>query len=589
MRRERPRADLPAVTSGGAATSATGGSAATQAVDADPRRWRSRRGLALAIRVSVFLVPFVASFSAARVAREVLPVPHGIAATVAWWMSVVLASVLTFVAIDRSARRLLPVAALYQLALAFPDRAPSRYKLALRSGTVKDLSEKVRAGGDLGTSAAVVAENIVMIVNAITQHDRLTRGHSERVRAYAELIGEELGLDPDARDKLRWAALVHDVGKLCVRPEVLNKPGRPTEEEWAELRAHPAEAERLVAPLRPWLGEWVDAATQHHERIDGKGYPYGLQGHEITLAGRIVAVADAYDCMTSTRSYKQALPPEQARYELSRNSGTQFDPDCVRALLQVSVGRRRGFAGLVGSLTGMPGVREVTAALSGGGATAGATAAAVVALAVPATGAPMPFAPFERPAGAEVVETVDDPAAPAAAGSGADGAVATADVRAPAGDATSSRGDTTRRTTTTTTTTATTTTTTTTTKPRTDARPVVGPTPSDVVDAPTTTAPITTTTTKNKEPDARDDERTVLLGSTTSIDVLANDEDEDGVLDRSTLRIVEKPAVGTATVTNGKVVYSAPLFALVARTELFYEICDDDGACDEARLRIFIV
>ncbi|HEX5616489.1 MAG TPA: HD domain-containing phosphohydrolase [Acidimicrobiia bacterium] len=571
------------MTLGGGATSATGGSATTQAVDADPRRWRSRRGIAFAIRAAVFLVPFAASFVAARVVRGLLPVPHGLAATVAWWVTVVLTSMLAFVAIDRTARKLLPIAALYKLALSFPDQAPSRYKLALRSGGVKELSARVRAGGDIGATAGEAAENVLMIVNALTKHDRMTRGHSERVRAYAELIGEELGLDRDDRDKLRWAALVHDVGKLCVRPEVLNKPGRPTEEEWAELRAHPAEAERLVAPLRPWLGDWVDAATQHHERIDGKGYPYGLSGDEISLAGRIVAVADAYDCMTSTRSYKKALPTEQARFELTRNSGTQFDPVCVRALLNVSVGRRRGFAGIFGSLTGMPGVREMAAAVSGGSATAGATAAAVVALAVPVTGAPMMFDPVEPAAAEEIVlvDTRSDSGPSSAPGdpSGSDDPAAPTDARPGTTTSTTTDGGSAS-------TSTTTAPTSTTTRPRLDdiVRDVVDPLPIDIT--PTTT---TTTTTANREPDARDDEVTVLVGTTTAINVLANDTDEDGVLDRSSLKIVTAPSSGKATVMNGRIVFTAPLLALIERVELYYQICDDDGACEQARLRIFIL
>jgi HD-GYP domain-containing protein (c-di-GMP phosphodiesterase class II) len=100
---------------------------------------------------------------------------------------------------------------------------------------------------------------------------------------------------------------------------------------------HPAAAEGLLDPLSPWLGEWVGAATEHHERFDGGGYPRGLAREEITLAGRIVAVADTYDCIVSTRSYKAAAPAEQARAELAAGSGTQFDPVIVRALLAAPI------------------------------------------------------------------------------------------------------------------------------------------------------------------------------------------------------------------------------------------------------------
>ncbi len=126
---------------------------------------------------------------------------------------------------------------------------------------------------------------------------------------------------------------------------VLNKDGRPTDEEWEIIRRHPAAATPRLQALTPWLGEWAGAATDHHERYDGKGYPRGLAGQQISRAGRIVAVADAYDVMTAPRSYKPSLPAEQARVERATNSGTQFDPDVVRAFLAVSLGRRKPLAG----------------------------------------------------------------------------------------------------------------------------------------------------------------------------------------------------------------------------------------------------
>ena len=109
-------------------------------------------------------------------------------------------------------------------------------------------------------------------------HDRLTRGHCERVRAYADLIGEELGLDADSKNKLHWAALLHDVGKLDVPAEILNKTEKLTPDEWQIIRGHPAASVRWIEPLRPWLGDWVLAASEHHERYDGDGYPLRLRG-----------------------------------------------------------------------------------------------------------------------------------------------------------------------------------------------------------------------------------------------------------------------------------------------------------------------
>src|SRR4029079_16006149 len=117
--------------------------------------------------------------------------------------------------------------------------------------------------------------------------------------------GRELGLDARALDLLNWAALLHDVGKLEVPHRILAKPGKPTEEEWEILRTHPRSGAELAAPLREWLGPWSAAIEQHHERWDGTGYARRLAADEISLAGRIVAVADVFDVITSTRSYKR--------------------------------------------------------------------------------------------------------------------------------------------------------------------------------------------------------------------------------------------------------------------------------------------
>ena len=362
--------------------SATGGSAATQAVDADARRWTPKRGVAIAIRATAFVVPFVLSAMVARMLQQQLSGPTGVGPFIGRWVVVIGGSTAVLVAADRVTRHLLPIAALYQVALVFPDHAPSRYKLALRSGSSGALAARLREGGDLGDTPAEAAENALVLLKDLAKHDRLTRGHSERVRAYSEIIGEELGLPAADLEKLRWAALVHDVGKMAVSPEILNKPGRPTDEEWQELRNHPTAGARLLAPLEPWLGEWLGAATEHHERVDGKGYPRGLRSWEISLAGKIVAVADAYDCMTSTRSYKKALPPEQARFELSRSSGTQFDPEVVRAFLNVSVGR--GVVVVVEVVVVGPAVRREGRSDAAPGRSAGSSLAAGSSASVPA-------------------------------------------------------------------------------------------------------------------------------------------------------------------------------------------------------------
>ncbi len=381
-------------------TTATGGSARSQAEDrTDARRWESQRFAPAAVRVLAFAIPFVFGYLIGAAAAELLPEPSGWFQTIAWWAAVLGASSVAVAAGRRVARRLLPVALLMKMSLVFPDNAPSKYRLALKQGSARDLQRRLAAGESLGSTPAEAAENLLVLMTALNDHDRLTRGHSERVRAYSDLIAAEMGLPQVEREKLHWAALVHDVGKLTVDGDILRKDGRPTDEEWAQLRGHPGAAASMLAPLYPWLGGWLSAATQHHERWDGDGYPLGLAGTDISLAGRIVAVADAYDTMTSARSYKKAWAPEDARAELVACSGSQFDPDVVRAFLNVSLGSTGRAAGPLALLTHLPRVGEFVS--TAGSATGNAvvrvgTVAATGAVAAPAAVATAP-AVFDSP------------------------------------------------------------------------------------------------------------------------------------------------------------------------------------------------
>ena len=256
-----------------------------------------------------------------------------------------LVSLVTFVVTERVSRRLLPLAMLLKLSLVFPDRAPYRFSVALRSTSVKKLQQWAQ-DARVDDGPAALAEKVVTLATALNNHDRRTRGHSDRSRAMAELIATEMGLSDEEISEVRWGAFLHDIGKILVPAALLNKPGKPTNSEWETLKRHPGAGGELVEPLRAFLRSGVEAVSGHHENFDGSGYPKGLIGHEIALAARIVSVADSFEVMTAVRAYKKPMKSSEAREELARNSGTQFDPAVVRALLNVSLGKLHWTLGL---------------------------------------------------------------------------------------------------------------------------------------------------------------------------------------------------------------------------------------------------
>lgn len=136
--------------------------------------------------------------------------------------------------------------------------------------------------------------------------------------------------------------------------EILNKPGAPDEAEWSAIRRHPDEGRKLVEPLAGWLGPWARAVEDHHERWDGGGYPRGIHGPEISLGGRILAIADAYEVMTAARPYRRPLRPDVARRELVDGAGIQFDPDLVRGFLNASLGPLWAAMGTATALAQLP-------------------------------------------------------------------------------------------------------------------------------------------------------------------------------------------------------------------------------------------
>jgi putative nucleotidyltransferase with HDIG domain len=175
------------------------------------------------------------------------------------------------------------------------------------------------------------------LVQAVDIKDGYTRGHSERVGQASMMIARELGMDDERVEVLRFAGILHDVGKLGVPTRLLRKDGPLTPEERRVIELHPEYGHEMVRGIG-FLGEARAAVLHHHERLDGTGYPYGLVGSQIPESARVVAVADAFDAMTSTRSYSRARPVAVALAELKRCSGSQFDPVMVEALVE-AVGR----------------------------------------------------------------------------------------------------------------------------------------------------------------------------------------------------------------------------------------------------------
>ena len=168
--------------------------------------------------------------------------------------------------------------------------------------------------------------------NAMVVYHRGTAQHSERVGAIARGIGCELGLTGRELEALHWSGLVHDIGKLAVPDDVLNKPGPLTSEEWEVVQRHPIVGADLLLAISSGLEPVAEAVRAHHERWDGSGYPDGLVGDRIPLGGRVIAVADVFDALTHSRSYRrEAYPVETAIEHLTTNAGRLYDPEVVDA------------------------------------------------------------------------------------------------------------------------------------------------------------------------------------------------------------------------------------------------------------------
>ncbi len=177
-------------------------------------------------------------------------------------------------------------------------------------------------------------ETVRALVSAIDKKDQYTCGHSERVGILARMTGQEMGLPPEILQELEWAGLLHDIGKIGIPEAILTKPGPLTEDEYAIIKRHPQMSYEVLRPIGALAGV-MRTVIEHHENFDGTGYPHGLRGQEISLAGRIMHVVDVFDALTSDRAYRRPYDADKALGILKQDAGTKLDPAVVESFTRV--------------------------------------------------------------------------------------------------------------------------------------------------------------------------------------------------------------------------------------------------------------
>jgi HD-GYP domain-containing protein (c-di-GMP phosphodiesterase class II) len=215
----------------------------------------------------------------------------------------------------------------------------SRTEIGELAQTFNSMSEELeRFVEDLKRAAeenrALFMGSIQMLAGAVDEKDPYTRGHSDRVTRYSMLIAKEMNLDATFMETLQISAQLHDVGKIGIEDHILKKPGALTAEEFEVMKTHTTKGANILRPVTQ-LAEMLPGIELHHEALDGRGYPYGLQGDQIPLLARVIAVADTFDALTTNRPYQQAHTPDQALQIIQNLAGKRLDPVAVAALLAV--------------------------------------------------------------------------------------------------------------------------------------------------------------------------------------------------------------------------------------------------------------
>ena len=227
------------------------------------------------------------------------------------------------------------------LVLRLPPRRPFRESkrklLSILTDRAAAALENARLYEDLQQT---FKQTIQALANILEDKDPYTRGHSERVSQYARMIAQGMDLPHQDVERIADSALMHDIGKLGIRFEELNKSDPLTESEYEMFKSHTTRGKWILEPIE-FLHPLIPGVYHHHERWDGDGYPQGLKGEDTPLMARVLAVADTYDAMTSHRAYRRALPHEVAMREIENCAGTQFDPDIVAVFLREMKKHRR--------------------------------------------------------------------------------------------------------------------------------------------------------------------------------------------------------------------------------------------------------
>ena len=177
-------------------------------------------------------------------------------------------------------------------------------------------------------------ETIQMLMYTVEAKDPYTRGHSDRVSEFSVLIGKKIELPENELEILKIGGLFHDIGKIGISDAILQKQGKLTDEEYAEIKKHPIIGANILSNVTLFK-DILPIVKHHHERFDGKGYPFGLEGEQIPYLARIAAIADTFDAMTSKRSYRDAMPIAVVKDEFRKCKGTQFDPNLAECFIEI--------------------------------------------------------------------------------------------------------------------------------------------------------------------------------------------------------------------------------------------------------------